>query len=167
MIVRQPRSKEIHASLYDYDLFEHVIQVVDWIHESSLSKFHAHYQGVGNNKADTILVNGMGKYKEFERDDGSVVHTPLAKFNVQQVTLYMLSSGKARVQTNYLNIIEFQGKRYRFRVINAGFLYCPVEISVDNHSMIVISSDGSDIQPIHGNYTRLNCLKPGKGSAKI
>ncbi|XP_029665989.1 laccase-like [Formica exsecta] len=38
--------------------------------------------------------------------------------------------------------------RYRFRLINAEFLNCPIEISVDNHTLYVISSDGRDIEPI-------------------
>lgn len=35
-------------------------------------------------------------------------------------------------------------------MINAGFLNCPVEISVDNHTISVISSDGEDINPVEG-----------------
>lgn len=43
-----------------------------------------------------------------------------------------------------------KGLRYRFRLINAGFLNCPIEISIDNHTMFVISTDGNDIKPIEG-----------------
>ena len=38
-----------------------------------------------------------------------------------------------------------QNKRYRFRLINAGFLYCPIEFSFDKHTMTVIASDGNDV----------------------
>lgn len=38
--------------------------------------------------------------------------------------------------------------RYRFRLVNAGFLNCPLEISVDNHTILVIASDGHYIEPI-------------------
>lgn len=41
-----------------------------------------------------------------------------------------------------------QGQHYRFRTINAGFLNCPVEISVDNHSLTVIASDGWYFEPV-------------------
>lgn len=41
-----------------------------------------------------------------------------------------------------------QGQNYRFRTINAGFLNCPVEISVDNHSLTVIASDGWYFEPV-------------------
>ena len=46
----------------------------------------------------------------------------------------------------------FQGLRYRFRLINAGFLNCPIELSVDNHTLLIISSDGSDLKPVEGKY---------------
>lgn len=41
-----------------------------------------------------------------------------------------------------------QGQNYRFRTINAGFLNCPVEISVDNHTLTVIASDGWYFEPV-------------------
>lgn len=41
-----------------------------------------------------------------------------------------------------------QGQNYRFRTINAGFLNCPVEISVDNHQITVIASDGFYFEPV-------------------
>uniref|UniRef100_A0A182N4J6 Multicopper oxidase n=1 Tax=Anopheles dirus TaxID=7168 RepID=A0A182N4J6_9DIPT len=41
-----------------------------------------------------------------------------------------------------------KGRRYRFRLINAEFLNCPVELSVENHNLTVIASDGFGIQPL-------------------
>ncbi|KAI5644658.1 multicopper oxidase domain-containing protein [Phthorimaea operculella] len=41
-----------------------------------------------------------------------------------------------------------EGYRYRFRVINAEFLNCPIELSVDGHNITVIASDGFDLEPI-------------------
>lgn len=41
-----------------------------------------------------------------------------------------------------------QGQNYRFRTINAGFLNCPVEISIDNHTLTVIGSDGWYFEPV-------------------
>lgn len=40
------------------------------------------------------------------------------------------------------------GHSYRFRTINAGFLNCPVEISIDNHNITVIASDGWYFDPV-------------------
>lgn len=40
------------------------------------------------------------------------------------------------------------GGSFRFRTINAGFLNCPVEISIDEHNITVISSDGGYFEPV-------------------
>ena len=38
-------------------------------------------------------------------------------------------------------------KRYRFRVIGAG-LIVPLRVSVDNHSLSIVSTDGYDVEPV-------------------
>ncbi len=40
--------------------------------------------------------------------------------------------------------------RYRFRMINNGILDCPIMVSVDNHTLLVIASDGNPVQPVEG-----------------
>ncbi|KAL5022049.1 hypothetical protein ScPMuIL_001204 [Solemya velum] len=40
------------------------------------------------------------------------------------------------------------GFKYRFRLISNGVLNCPIEISVDNHTLIVVASDGKPFHPI-------------------
>ncbi|XP_055852973.1 uncharacterized protein LOC129916824 [Episyrphus balteatus] len=42
-----------------------------------------------------------------------------------------------------------EGFKYRFRSINAEFLNCPVALSVDNHTLSVINSDGYDVEAIN------------------
>ena len=39
------------------------------------------------------------------------------------------------------------GKRYRFRVSSAGFTLCPILVSVDNHTLTMIESDGAPFKP--------------------
>ena len=46
-----------------------------------------------------------------------------------------------------------KGSAYRFRVIGAGSLY-PLRISVDNHVLRMISSDGYDFQEFQVESTR-------------
>lgn len=41
-----------------------------------------------------------------------------------------------------------KGNRYRFRHVNAGFLNCPIEISIDNHTITAIATDGNSLEPI-------------------
>ncbi|XP_050537356.1 uncharacterized protein LOC126903292 [Daktulosphaira vitifoliae] len=118
-IVRGAKERDTHKDMYDVD--EHVITVVDWLHELGIRKFLAHHHGSGNNKPDTLLINGKGRNKIFE-DDG--IRTPLENFVVTR------------------------GKRYRFRVINAGFLNCPIVMSIDNHTFTVIATDGYNVQPV-------------------
>jgi len=79
-VVRAPKSRDVHRDMYDVDV--HVITVTDWLHELGIRKFLAHYHGSGDNKPETILVNGRGRYKVF---DGGY-RTPLAQFNVTRVS---------------------------------------------------------------------------------
>ncbi|KAJ8920457.1 hypothetical protein NQ315_005325 [Exocentrus adspersus] len=123
-IVRIPEEENPQYQFYDYDLPSHVMVVLDWEKETGLEKFLAHHHNDDDNKPTTLLVNGLGRFKEFIDEFNTTVYTPTARFKVKQ------------------------GYRYRFRVINAGFLNCPIEISVDNHTIKVISSDGSDIAPV-------------------
>ncbi|VDI01894.1 Hypothetical predicted protein [Mytilus galloprovincialis] len=41
-----------------------------------------------------------------------------------------------------------QGKRYRFRIISNGIANCPIQFSIDHHSLTMISTDGSPFNPI-------------------
>lgn len=127
LIIHVPPSSDPHRELYDQDLSEHTVQILDWDDKLGVEKFLAHHHANGNNKPKTLLVNGRGRFHQFQDVNSvtvNVTYSPTATFTVQQ------------------------GFRYRFRLINAGFLNCPIELSVDNHTLLVISSDGSDIQPV-------------------
>ena len=52
----------------------------------------------------------------------------------------------------YLVLFVFftQNRRYRFRMISNGFMNCPIQVSVDNHTLLVIASDGNPVQPLEG-----------------
>uniref|UniRef100_A0A2C9KAB9 Uncharacterized protein n=1 Tax=Biomphalaria glabrata TaxID=6526 RepID=A0A2C9KAB9_BIOGL len=46
---------------------------------------------------------------------------------------------------------EFQvqsGKRFRFRMVYNGVLNCPIFVTIDDHPMLVIASDGENFEPI-------------------
>ena len=64
--------------------------------------------------------------------------------------LLKLANQKADEQIILKNSILFQYYRYRIRLINAEFLNCPTEISIDNHTMYVVSSDGNDLKAEKG-----------------
>ncbi|KAK7480575.1 hypothetical protein BaRGS_00028151, partial [Batillaria attramentaria] len=125
LVIRQTASRDPHSALYDYDLPEHVITVNDWLVEMTTNRFAAHHHDDGDNKPASMLINGMGAFEEFTHPDtGAKVHTPFAEFTVKP------------------------SMRYRFRVISAAILNCPLQFSIDNHTLMVIASDGSSFDPI-------------------
>ncbi|XP_011290564.1 uncharacterized protein LOC101887614 [Musca domestica] len=71
--------------------------------------------------AKSILINGLGR-----NVNASMAAKPIlyARFEVAK------------------------GGRYRFRVIFNGNTNCPVSLSIDHHDLLVISSDGNDIEPV-------------------
>ncbi|BFZ21627.1 hypothetical protein BsWGS_24666 [Bradybaena similaris] len=124
LIVRQPPAREPHGQLYDWDLPEHVMIVHDWLTVDSTDRL-AQLLHIRENLDATILVNGMGQFKEFiSQGSNTSFYTPRASFTVKP------------------------GFRYRFRVINSGILNCPLQLSIDNHTLTVIASDGSPVKPL-------------------
>lgn len=121
LIVRESLNEDPHSSLYDFDLYEHVLIIQEWFHNSMASSFvEFHYKspiGVLKN----FLINGMGRFS------GSQINVPYEEFFVES------------------------NKTYRFRIINAGAIGCPVELTIDGHNFTVIASDGNNIEPIEVN----------------
>lgn len=124
MIVRQYDIKNSLLNLYDFDLSEHIMSVNDWINNTAITKFANHIHADGNNKPDSLLINGRGSYFKFTTHNGSSFQTLRAQFKVKQ------------------------GFRYRIRVINGGFLYCPIQISIDSHNLTIIATDGNLVEPV-------------------
>ncbi|XP_069129876.1 uncharacterized protein [Argopecten irradians] len=124
-VVRQAAEREVHHGLYDYDLIEHTMIVNDWLLELTLDRFANHHQANGDNKPASMLINGMGAYRVFfDSDRNENITTPHSVFNVER------------------------GRRYRFRIISNGILNCPIQLSIDNHTLRVISSDGNPFRPV-------------------
>ncbi|SPP77695.1 laccase [Drosophila guanche] len=71
--------------------------------------------------AENILINGRGRN--------------------------MKKGSKVR-PTLYAHFPVIRGGRYRFRVIFNGVSNCPISLSIDNHDLVVIASDGNDIEPV-------------------
>ncbi|CAK9821202.1 LCC4 [Anthophora plagiata] len=123
LIVRVPPKINWHYDLYDVD--EHTILISDWTHELGIDKFLSHHYAGGDNKPPNLLINGFGRLPVHrDRNNDTSALMPIATFIVKPDT------------------------RYRFRLVNAEFLNCPIELSIDNHTMRIISSDGRDIEPV-------------------
>ena len=108
---------DLNSKEYDYDLNEHVIILNDWFDETIISKFAFNHHGTTDNDKPTAILINGRGFDSRENN------TPLAVFNVQK------------------------GFRYRFRLINSGVTFCPIQFMVDNHTLTVISTDGKSVEP--------------------
>ncbi|PVD18894.1 hypothetical protein C0Q70_21452 [Pomacea canaliculata] len=111
-VVRVPQQLDLQGKLYDYDLPEHVVVVNEWTNTPMDEVLTEAAFRGQGESADTILINGKC------RAWSATKRLPRAVFRVKR------------------------GFRYRFRFINAGTLFCPIRISIDDHSMLLIASDG-------------------------
>ena len=76
---------------------------------------------MGHGTADGLLINGKGVYYQYKNINAT--EPPRAIFNVTY------------------------GYKYRFRLIHAGVLNCPIIFSIDNHNLTIIASDGYATEP--------------------
>ena len=64
----------------------------------------------------------------------------------------ILINGFGRFQdsfpTPYATFDVQSGYRYRFRIISPGFTLCPIQVSIENHTLVLIASDTNSIEPI-------------------
>ena len=90
----------------------------DWFNESAESKFNSVVRDSKSTaNPSAILINGKGSQRN---SHGSSIF-PKATFHVKK------------------------DKRYRFRIINAGVVACPIQFSIQDHTFSVISSDGQPL----------------------
>ena len=64
----------------------------------------------------------------------------------------LLEPNKESPLVPYETFTVAKGRRYRFRHINAGFLNCPIQLSIDNHTITAIASDGNNLEPIEATF---------------
>ncbi|XP_014215268.1 laccase-3-like [Copidosoma floridanum] len=109
---------------YVYECDDHHMIINDWMQmDGEAGTIKQYYDEIGVDPT-TILVNGLGRFKHFGVKDDKPLYIPSTAFEVKP------------------------SLRYRIRLINGGGEDCPIEMSIDNHPMIVISLDGKDIEPI-------------------
>ncbi|KAK3105847.1 hypothetical protein FSP39_007040 [Pinctada imbricata] len=122
-------------------LEEHIIQIQDWSHNYVTDLAFQQWKngGVINRfrepnpqildgsilnfiSIDSALINGKGRFKSTDTNDYN--STPLEIYNVKL------------------------GRQYRFRVVGVGSSH-PFRVSVDNHILSVVATDGYDVRPIY------------------
>ncbi|XP_041365213.1 laccase-2-like [Gigantopelta aegis] len=123
-VVRQSAAREPHRKLYDLDESEHTITLMDWMRKTSVEVFTDKHHSGGPAFPQSLLVNGRSQFHKITLNNtNETTHIPYSVFDVKQ------------------------GHRYRFRVISNAAQNCPMQVSVDNHTLLVIALDGSPIQP--------------------
>ncbi len=130
LIVRQSKSKDVNGHLYDFDKPEHTILLQDWTNDVAVKRLiDVVYIGKGQTyNPASILINGKGGQESTLRAkwcDGEDCPVPrYTQFNVSPK------------------------KRYRFRMISSGIQsFCGFRISIDQHNLIIIATDGGSIDP--------------------
>ena len=73
LVVRQPKERDRHYDLYDFDLSEHVLIVNDWLSEMAEERYSFHYHSWSDNYPKSVIINGkLGNrnfvYRDFLQD---------------------------------------------------------------------------------------------------
>ncbi|XP_050689230.1 uncharacterized protein LOC126981747 [Eriocheir sinensis] len=123
LVVREPREDDPQRHLYDVDDPMHNLVLTDWLDGLGIAKFVNHHHTEHDNKPYTLLVNGRGKHVRLTKGD-SEAYTPVHEATVTP------------------------GMRHRFRALSNSIQNCPIVISVDNHTLVPITTDGHPIDPI-------------------
>lgn len=149
LIIREPVVDiplQIRQSINNQDSFDFIMMMQDWEHKIGVAGFSSFHHSIGNNKPKNILVNGKGRYSDTPSVQNSTIDT--------NATINLNQSDPSSEQEYGTILTPFEvfnvqkGSTYRFRTINSGFLNCPLEISFDNHTILVIASDGHYIEPV-------------------
>jgi L-ascorbate oxidase len=118
--VREDKNTAVNGMLYDFDLPEHYMLLVEWTN-LTFQNFYGNYIFAGGYQyTHAILINGKGDWPEASPN----LNIPLQTYTVKK------------------------GFRYRFRLINSGVDWCLMTLSVEGHTLTVIASDGSPIEPV-------------------
>ncbi|KAF4524251.1 hypothetical protein B566_EDAN008797 [Ephemera danica] len=121
LIVRSPKDPSLPH--YDWDLSEHVVVLQDWMHFFTATKFPGPRVINRGMLPQAILINGRGRFRDPVTNVSNTI--PLSEFRVKA------------------------GLRYRFRLIHAGCLVCPLQLTIQNHQMTLIATDGFPLRPIN------------------
>ncbi|XP_015115407.1 laccase-5 [Diachasma alloeum] len=121
IIIRSPKETDVNGKYYDEDGFDNVIFVNDWFHSTP----NNHWPGTEVRNVgqipDNFLINGRGQW--FNSTSNRTTDTPLAVINVEP------------------------NRRYRFRMINSLSWTCSVQMTIQDHNMTLIATDGEAIIP--------------------
>ncbi|CAG5088735.1 Similar to lcc2: Laccase-2 (Botryotinia fuckeliana) [Cotesia congregata] len=121
LIVRKPNDPL--NKYYDNDLAEHVMTIWHWYEMSTVYKLATVLHRYSKVYGYSFLINGLSSKAKYISQNTSY-ETPKEIFHVNE------------------------GKKYRFRVMFNSPIYCPVQVSVDNHQLLVIASESGVFEPV-------------------
>lgn len=134
-IVRQPKAIDVNGHLYDFDKPEHVIVVQDWSHRMGINHFVRDFYQKFDPSPGAILINGIGG-QTIPQDRRPLWCGPNS------------TDLKPCPVPRYSQFNVESGKRFRFRVISTAVARgCGLRVSVDDHTMSIIATDGASIKP--------------------
>uniref|UniRef100_A0A0A9W3I8 Laccase-12 n=1 Tax=Lygus hesperus TaxID=30085 RepID=A0A0A9W3I8_LYGHE len=117
---------EYVSSLYDTDLPEHTAIIWHWYPQPSQEVLVPTLMTNGGVFGYGFTINGKAAFKTFTNPEA-----PGKNFTTEREVF--------KVET---------GLRHRFRFIYNSAIYCPLQISVDDHKLTMISSDTSPFEPV-------------------
>lgn len=165
------KANDPSSYLYDYDMAEHVITIWHWYHQMTGSVLKPILYKYGGVHGHNLLINGLASGQPYFNSKNETVYTPKQVFKVSSVSVfyYYLYSWLyycvflfCYFLWRYVNpsiivhlpissfIHFFKGNRYRFRVIFNGAIYCPVQMSIDDHKLLMIASETGQFDPTEG-----------------
>lgn len=133
LVIHSSKEDELLEEKYDMDM---VVLVNDYYHDMA-NKYLVDYLAPDNENNEPTPDNGLIQgFNVFEYDSASYV-----------VPHEDLSRNVTDSQSNYPIIDLKRNKKYRMRVINAGF-FAPFTFSIDQHLLKLIEADGTNIEPL-------------------
>ncbi|XP_069675364.1 uncharacterized protein [Periplaneta americana] len=122
LVIRIPKSTDPNGNTYDTDYPEHTLMVSDWMNTTAEERFPSLYRKEPGQLPATFLLDGRGRPKSTQIPVGPTV--PYKEVWVQR------------------------GKRHRLRFIAGLCTVCGVELTIEDHDMTLIATDGAPVNPV-------------------
>nr|CAD7440973.1 unnamed protein product [Timema bartmani] len=144
LVVRRPLTSDPSSPHYDYDLAEHYMIVWHWYSQPSSQHLTTALHRNGSVYGAGLIINGKGGLENF----GAGWKETYSKMPRETFTISKVGAGILRILR--------KGKRYRFRLAFNSAVYCPVQMSIDQHKLTVIASESASFQPVEVSSLMIN-----------
>lgn len=130
----------------------------DWLDQLFDTKFNTDMYVSGDENPTSVLINGYGgdmmNYQARSLNQNTAKNANKRKLRHSHRRARMMSRSSQSSTLSDLKNLEYpraeflvaKGNRYRFRFINAGIGFCPLEISIADHPISIIALDGNPVE---------------------